>query len=304
MRKIGVTGGTGFIGRYLLKEGCDKYEFVVLTSGKSDRNRIESPNVNYVVGDYSLGNLEDVFCQCDAIVHLGARRSSPENENAFHNYYDNLEFSENVFSVARDLGIDNVVNISSTAVYDDTLKAPFYEEMAVAPINFYGVSKRTIELIATMYNKKYDMNIKSLRLAQVIGAGERAGYILSVFTDLCKEGKKLPVYGKGRSGKEYIYVKDVVRAIFAAVENAQSRGIYNIGSGVFTPNRQLAEAFCSAFDNKAGIEYLMDKKEVVRDYYMDVSRARDEIGFSCAYDLESALLDLRSELEASAHGKY
>ena len=296
MKKVGVTGGTGFIGQYLLRESSGEYEFVVLTSGKSQKNVYEAPNIKYVEGEYSYNSLIAVFRGCDAIVHLGAKRSDAESEKGFYNYFDNLSFSEYVFSAARDLGITNIINISSTAVYDEPLKAPFSEENAVSPISFYGVSKRAIELIAEIYNKKHNMNIKSRRLAQVIGEGERPGYILTVFKERCVSGLPLYVYGEGKSGKEYIYVKDVVSAIITAIGCPERRGIYNIGSGTFTTNKQLAEMFCSAFENKAGFELLTDKQEVVKDYYMDVRRAKDELGFSCKYSLQDALSDLKLEM--------
>ena len=297
MYKIGVTGGTGFIGQHLLRENIGKYRFVVLTSGSKAGKSVTHDSISYIKGDYSEETLKKVFEGCDCIVHLGAKRSSAENEKAFSNYIDNLTFSEAVFRTGRDLGIKNIVNISSTAVYDNSLTAPFSENIAVDPISFYGVSKRSIELIALMYNKKFNMCIKSLRLAQIIGEGERAGYILSVFKERCREGKPLSVYGEGKNGKEYIYVKDVVDAIIAAVENPDKHGIYNIGTGRFTSNRELAETFCRVYDNKSGYELLTDKPDPENNYYMDVEKEKKELGFSCRFDLEASVRDMKRMAE-------
>ncbi len=297
MKRIGVTGGTGFIGQYLLKEYKDQYEFAVVCRHTSSKELVQADSIEYIMGDYSEEMLLKAFEGCDAIVHLGAKRSDKDNEKAFWNYQENIVFSEMIFSVAKKLGISNVVNISSTAVYSRNLKAPFKESYAADPLSFYGVSKRTIELIADQYNKKYGMCIKSLRFAQVIGEGEREGYILSVFKNRCIDGLALSVYGHGRAGKEYIYVKDAVRGIDAALQNEEKKGIYNIGSGVFTSNRELAEAYCNVFENKAGYQLLTDKPEDVYDYYMDVSLAEQELGFSCKYDLYASIADMKKIIE-------
>ena len=297
MYRIGVTGGTGFIGQYLLRENLGRYCFVVLTSGSRSENMITHDSISYIRGDYSEYALKTVFDGCDCIVHLGAKRSNAENEKAFINYIDNIKFSEAVFRAGRDLGIKNIVNISSTAVYDNSLTAPFSEDMAVDPISFYGVSKRAIELIASMYNKRFNMCIKSLRLAQVIGEGERTGYILSVFKDLCREGRPLSVYGEGKNGKEYIYIKDVVDAITAAVEEPDKLGIYNIGTGRFTSNRELAEVFCRVYENKSGYKLLTDKPDLENNYFMDVSLAEKELGFVCRYDLETSVREMKKMSE-------
>ena len=302
MLKIGVTGGTGFIGQYLLREYADVCTFVVITSGNSKKKLFEAPTVHYVVGDYTEQSLCSTFAGCDGIVNLGAKRSSPESENAFSNYLGNLSFSESVFRAARELGIGNIVNLSSTAVYDKDLPVPFSEAMAVSPLSFYGASKRSIELCAALYNKRYGMHIKSLRLAQVVGEGERPGYILSVFKDRCREGLPLEIYGQGKSGKEYIYVKDVVRAIMLALEHSDKHGVYNIGSGVFTTNLELAQTFCRVFNNEAGYVFLSDKRENVYEYYMDTSLAKRELGFECKYDLNSAIADTKREMELRNNG--
>lgn len=295
--KIGVTGGTGFIGQYLLKEYSDRYEFVVLTSGNSYKKVLEKSSIAYLVSDYSEDSIQKCLYGCDGIVHLAARRSSAENEKAFGNYHDNIVISENVFNAARMLGIDNVINISSTAVYGYDMAAPFTEEAEVCPLSFYGVSKRTVEMIASMYNKKYNMHIKSLRLAQVIGDGERAGNMLSVFKERCRNHETLDVFGHGKSGKEYVYVKDVVNAIMAALNHPEKTGVYNIGLGKFTPNRELAETFCKVFNNAAGYRLLTEKNETVINYYMDVKKSESEIGFKCSYNLEAAIEDMKRVME-------
>lgn len=296
--KIGLTGGTGFIGQYLLKENVDENEFVVITSRDDCESLYTHSNIRYVTEKYDQDGFEKVFEECDAVAHLGAKRSSKESEQSILSYIENLRVSEDLFKACKQLNIKNIVNISSTAVYDTTLPLPFEESLAVAPLSNYGAMKHTVEGLAHLFNRKYDMNIKSLRIAQVMGVGERGGYMLSIFQERCLAQESLNVYGKGLAGREYIYVKDVARAIMCALKSETKKEIFNIGNGVITTNLELAQAFCKIFDNKAGYQCLEDKKEIIEHYLMAGELAKKELDFKPAYTLEEALYDMKGILES------
>ncbi len=295
--KIGLTGGTGFIGQYVLKENANEHEFVVVTSRDAGEGLFVHPNVKYVTAAYNQSEFEKAFEGCDAVVHLGAKRSSKEAEESILNYTDNLRVSEDLFKACVNLNIKNIVNISSYAVYDTTLPLPFEESLAVSPLSNYGVMKHTIESLAHLYNRKYAMNIKSLRLAQVMGVGERGGYMLSIFLERCLNQQALNVYGKGVAGREYVYVKDVSKAVMCALKSETTKEVFNIGNGFITTNLELAQAFCKVFDNKAGWICLEDKKEIVEHYLMSGELAEKELGFKPDYTLEGALSDMKGILE-------
>lgn len=291
--KIGVTGGTGFIGQYLLKEYAGDHRFVVITTRSDVSELYQHPDINYVKETYDKQGFETAFSGCEGVIHLGARRSTKEREESIMNYFENLKTAEELFMACKALDVKNVINISSTAVYDSTLNCPFKEEIATAPLSNYGVIKHTIEGIAHLFNSKYAMNIKSLRLAQAVGVGERAGYMLSVFQECCLKKEKLSVYGSGMAGREYIYVKDVAYGIICALDSEHESGIYNIGTGMLTTNLELAKAFCDVFNNSAGYEQLLDKPEVVEYFLMDVKSAEEKLGFKARYTLYEALSDMK-----------
>ena len=295
--KIGVTGGTGFIGQYLLKEYSGENEFLVITSRGSCEDLYINSNIEYITGNYNQDEFEKCFIDCDAVVHLGAKRSSKESEESIMNYLENLRVSEELFKACLKLKIKNIVNISSTAVYDTTLQIPFDERLAVAPLSNYGAMKHAIEGVAHLFNRKYGMNIKSLRLAQVMGVGERGGYMLTIFQQRCLEQEPLNVYGKGIAGREYIYVKDVVRAIMCAIYSRTETEVFNVGNGVLTSNLELAQAFCKVFENKAGYQCLTEKTEVIEHYLMTGKVAKKELGFEPKYTFEGALCDKKGILE-------
>lgn len=291
--RIGLTGGTGFIGQWLLKLYAREHKFEVLTSGNNLASCFTHENVAYTTGDYSISSMEAVFAGCDCLIHLGGLLSTKEREESFFSYEENIRSSENLFLAAKDLGITNVVNISSRTVYDHTGQAPYEETMAPLPMNYYAVAKLAVEQIAALYNQKFQMKIKTLRLAQVFGPGGRNGYMMEVFRQKSENGEVLTVYD--HQGKELLYVKDAARAILCACLKPDKKGVYNIGSGIFYTNAAIAETFCRVYGNKAGFVYDEKASGAAHKSYMSVSKAREELLFQTEFTLEDAIRDLREQ---------
>lgn len=298
--KIGITGGTGFVGQYFLKKYASSHHFQVITSRKDFTSLFQHENIVYKEEKYSKEGFKTVFCNCDCIVHLGAKRSTKEREESINNYFENLEVAEDLFLACNELGIRNIVNVSSTAVYDSSVPYPFQEKNATSPLSRYGATKLLIENIANLYNSNKQMHIKSLRLAQVLGVGERAGYMLSVFLEKSIKKETLQVYGKGISGREYIYINDVVEAIMLALHAVEKCGIYNIGSGQITSNLELAQAYCKVFNNEGNYKCLVDKAETHEKYLMNIEKAKNELGYSPKYQIDDALMDMKRILSTKS----
>lgn len=291
--RIGLTGGTGFIGQWILRLYASQYEFVVLTSKHTLQEHFVHEHVIYQTGDYSQKSMYEVFRGCDCLVHLGAGLSTKEREISFLNYQDNIESSENLFETARNLGIKNVVNLSSRTVYDHGIPGPYGEDMAPVPMNYYAAAKLSVEHMASLYNRRYDMKIKTLRLAQIFGPGGRGGYMMEVFRQKCEAGEQITVLDN--QGKELLYVKDAAKAILCACQQPEKEGIYNVGSGIFYTNAQIADAFCSVYGNKAGYVCRETRNTDPLRNYMNVSKACEELCFHAEYSLMDALEDMRGQ---------
>lgn len=294
--KIGLTGATGFIGQHLLKDYAGSHTFIAATSHADDRGFYRHSNIRYVFSDYSVDSYRSIFAGCDCIVHLGAVKSSPGAEKKMESFYGSITACENIFYAAQCLGIENIVNISSRCVYHPSLPKPFKEELT-APLNRYGTAKLCTESIAEIFNRNYGMKIKSLRLAQVLGLGMRREDLPAVYLSKSLAKEPLSVYGKGASRKEYIYIKDVTAAVLKACRHSECSGAFNIGSRESTSNLELAQAYCSVFENPEGIQMLPDKAEDGLSFLMDVTKARRQLGFHAVFHLADALCDMKRELE-------
>ena len=194
---------------------------------------------------------------------------------------------------AETLGINNVVNISSRTVYNHDVPGPYNENDIAIPMNNYAVAKLAVDNLSRLWNKKYEMNIKSLRFAQVFGEGGRNGYMMEVFRKQSNMGETLTVIDSG--GKELLYVKDAAKAIMCACKKTNIKGVFNIGNGEFHSNGEIAETFCNVYNNGSKVKYEEAALNNSNKTYMDVSKAKDELGFKVSYSLESAIRDIMEE---------
>ena len=88
--------------------------------------------------------------------------------------------------------------------------------------------------------------------------------------------------------------KDVTRALIAGVEKRKN-GIFHIGCGHITTNKEIATAFCEVFHDQAGLEFFPDKPEWGTTQCLSVEKARQELGYETIYDLIESVRDIRKE---------
>lgn len=281
-KKIGLVGGSGFIGRTFKKLFGDQAEL-------KDVSR-----KNHIISQYSADQLEQALAGCDSVVILAAKKVNPKETQSLALYEENVRIVENTLVACNKLGIKNIVYLSSRCVYASGQKMPVAEGGEIRPINYYGISKYTGELLCGYYNRIEQTNIKILRFSQVVG-NDKNGYMIDRFMENAEKGLPLTVYGKSVGRRDYIYVKDACRAIWAALHRYDLCGVYNIGSGVGTTNLELAKAVTGGFDSSSHVEMLTEKQEDPSISYLDVSKAKEELGFSCEYSLQEAFCDLKKE---------
>ncbi len=293
--KIGLTGGTGFLGQMILRMYGKDIRFVVPTSGVSRRELIEGEGIEYIQSDYSIVSFVKCFSGCDAVIHAGAKIpkavTDPRDASA---YLPNVISGVNVFEACRRLGIRSVVNISSGAVYDHRDHHDASEaDQIVQSNNAYGSSKRCVEEFAGYYNRQ-NMGIKSLRLGKMLGVTDN-NKAFWLFMNACARKEKIPIYGEGNSGYDYIYVKDAAAAAIYFLGRDVPGGIVNISYGACIQNKEFIPMLCDVFQNDKGY-YFTGKNEPGDDFYMSNALAK-ELGWQPEYSMREALIDIHSEWE-------
>lgn len=274
-KKVGLVGGSGFIGKAFQDLYAREAELVDIS------------RKNGVVSEYTVNQLEKALAGCDSVVVFAAKKVQQKEKQTLMLYEDNVKTLENTLIACMNLGIKNIVYLSSRCVYSNMQQSPVNESGEIVPINYYGISKYAGELLCTYYNRNFGSNIKTLRLSQVIG-NDKNGYLINQYIENALAGKPLPVYGNSVGRRDYIYVKDACRAIWIALQKYALYGTFNIGSGIGTTNKELAEAVIDGLSSSSVIELCKDKKEDTSVFYFDTAKAEAKIGFACQYSLPKA----------------
>lgn len=298
--RVGLTGGTGFIGQYLIRDYEQKYDFIVPVRDKKSKKINESRAI-YVESDFSVESLKYIFKDCDAVIHLAAR-GMPKSRQPLKmsDYMPNVFCAANVFEACKNLGIKKIICASTKAVWGN---ASSNGELVLTESDFpnpddeYGVSKLCVEMLANFYHSAYGMDIMIYRMGEVCGMdlsrGMQNPFWVAVL-QAAMEKRVIPIYGKGISKRDLVYVKDVVRALDIGLEQEKT-GVFNIGSGHLTTNIEIAKAFCTVYNNEAGIELHPEKEEWGTELCLSAEKAKNELGYEVEFDLLRLVQDIKEE---------
>ena len=251
-----VTGGAGFIGSHVVDAIAPENEVVVIdnfSSGKPENLDVFPDNVHVIRGSINdLSLLKKVFKGADGIFHLAAIASvagSVDNPLATHE--TNLTGTLNVLIAARESKVRRVVFSSSSAVYGNEPTLPKREDMPPFPLSPYAVTKLASEYYCKVFSELYGVKTVSLRYFNVFGPrqdpeGEYAAVIPKFITSMLNN--KAPViFGDGTQTRDFVYVKDVVRANLLAMQSSAT-GTFNIGSGNGTNLNTLVNCIAGIVD--------------------------------------------------------
>ena len=301
LMKIAITGASGFLGRYLvnalLTRKCDITCFSRNKGNLTKHFGMQSP-VHCVETDYSLDSLSPHFIAFDACIHLAAKRPTAKSPR-LTDFIENIIITDNLLTVCEEVDVGRVVLISSMSVYSpEENKLPFLETEMPSSKNSYGLSKWISERITDYY----PLQTVILRMGQLVGWGERSGYMLMSFLTQALKGEPLIVFGKGSGKRDYLYVKDAIKAILTVLDTTAVNGTYNIGSGRSVSHLELAQTIAGVF-HEAGANVSLDssREEDSSISFMDITRAGRLLNWAPRYDLSQMLRDMKENVEAFEH---
>jgi len=301
-----VTGGAGFIGSHvcerLLQMGHRVWVLDDLNGfydpGLKRRNLAELQALGgfftFVEGDLVDRATVEKLCaevRFDQVIHLAARagvRPSLQEPALYQRV--NVEGTVNVLEAARLHGIKKVIIASSSSVYGVNAKVPFSEDdPAVRPISPYAASKLACEALGHVYHHTYGLDVVALRFFTVYGPRQRPDLAIHKFARLITVGQPIPVYGDGRSARDYTYVTDTVDGVIAATQQEFGYEIFNLGESQTVTLIRLIELLEQALGIKAQIQWLPPQPGDVPITYANIDKARRRLGYSPRVPIEQGI---------------
>ena len=293
--KYVVTGGSGFIGSYIVKrllvENHDVIVFDDFSRGKMENLRGIEEKITIKHGDIlDFESLSNSISDVDGIFHQAALTSVPEsfsNPEKYHNV--NVNGTENIFKIAHKLGI-KVVYASSSSVYGDTPIVPISENFEKKPINPYGITKLNDEKLADQYHE-LGASIIGMRYFNVYGIGQTLDYagVITKFYDFINVNKPPIVFGDGSQIRDFISVEDVADANYLAMKSNFDFGFLNIGTGIATSILELAKLMIKL--SKKDLEPVFGELppgDVLKSQ-AETNFTKESIGWSYTTELENGL---------------
>lgn len=298
-KKILVTGGTGLIGRPLVKTLIDVGAKVRIAS-LDDPSRAD-PRAEFLRTDLTrFENCMQVCGGMEIVFHLAGIKGSPKmtKERPASFFVPTILFNINMMEAARKAGAKRYLYTSTIGVYSPA--EVFYEDDVWKSFpsendKFAGWAKRMGELQAEAYRIEYGWDqISIVRPANVYGPydnfdPENAMVIPSLIRRAVDGENPLTVWGDGMPVRDFIHARDVARGMMRVVEKGETRPV-NLGSGKGVTIREIAEVILKNLPQKTEIVWDTSKPAGDRKRLMDISRAR-ALGFEPSVSLEEGIAE-------------
>ncbi|MDY6990162.1 MAG: dTDP-glucose 4,6-dehydratase [Thermodesulfobacteriota bacterium] len=319
MKNLLVTGGSGFIGtnfvRYLLMESdfsgrivnVDKLTYAGNPENLSDVEQ-DFPE-GYVFAKADICDKEKMACvfhdyEIDTVCHFAAESHvdrSIVGPAAF--IQTNIVGTFNLLELARDNEdrLELFHHISTDEVFGSLGKDGFFtEETPYKPNSPYSASKAASDHLVRAYHKTYGLPITVSNCSNNYGPFQFPEKLLPLVILNALEGKPLPVYGDGKHVRDWLYVEDHCRAIWAIMKEGKRGETYNVGGNTEMENIAMVEMICDTLDSLQGLQdgrprrdlitFVKDRPGHDRRYAIDSAKLRQALGWTPQESLESGIV--------------
>lgn len=254
-RKPFITGGAGFIGSHLvgrLLSDTELEEVVVydnFTSGSIDHLAAYSGDLRLRVHEADikhLGELTSAMRGSDVVFHLAA---NPDIAKAARqpdvDFWEGTYLAQNVLEAMRINGVRRIVYTSGSGVYGERPDQAFGEDYGPCfPISTYGASKLACEALICSYAHMFGIVGRAFRFANVVGPRQTHGVGYDFTRRLKRDPSKLRILGDGSQRKSYIYVDDVLAAVFLVLESILDGtpfDVFNVATDDYVTVKDIAD---------------------------------------------------------------
>lgn len=296
MKSIVITGGTGFVGSYLLESLVNNpnYKIILLKKSSSDTFRISQLLGKILVYNVDEVDLSEVFKsnKIDGVIHLATcykKEHSYEDINAL--VESNVLFPTKLAELSVANSVKFFINTGTFFEYNLN-KNPINEENKIEPYNLYASTKVAFDAMLKYYALNSSLNILTLKLSAPFGYNDNHKLIPYLIKSVLNDERV--ILEKGEQEWDFIYVKDVVSAYIKAIELCinSKRTIYEeifVGSGERTSVKKIA----NIINNIHGKELIFMQKDYSSNQIfsacIDNSKAKNILQWVPQYSVQEAL---------------
>jgi UDP-glucose 4-epimerase len=283
--KLLITGGAGFVGTNLIADLTERggYDITVIDNETlGSRESLRPYPVRFVHADIrDKEALRDVMRGQDGVVHLAAdTRVMDSIEDPRFNFDNNVVATFGLLEVAREFGVERIVNASTGGAILGEAPAPVHEEMVPRPLAPYGASKLAAEGYLNAFAATYGLKTCSLRFSNVYGPRSfHKGSVVAHFLKRVLAGEPLTVYGDGSQVRDYLFAMDLTDGIRKAIEQGVT-GVHQLGSGKPTTINELIGIIEDVTGKRMSVSYADFRPGEVHTTYCNVSKAMREFDFA------------------------
>jgi nucleoside-diphosphate-sugar epimerase len=290
MTRVLVTGGGGFIGSHLVSRlAAEGYEVRVLdnfATGRRENITDLGSEVELVEGDLqSYERVHTAVRECEVVFHQGALPSVPRSlQDPLTTNAVNVIGTLNVLLASRDSGVRRIVFASSSSVYGATPELPKREDLPVAPISPYAVTKLAGESYCRSFSEAYGLETVTLRYFNVFGPRQdplsQYAAVIPRFIEAGLDGAELTVYGDGEQSRDFTYIDNVIEANILAMRSASAAGqVFNAACGERITLNHLVKELGSIMGTELTVRHVAPRAGEVRHSLADLSRAAEGLGY-------------------------